>query len=210
MLMNQLLDFEDKSLKSYFFSSNQLMCIMDSGFSSILEANDIVIKNLGYTREDFFLQSVEKIILQKEQQKLFQLIANKQSALNQTKKEIILVSQSGNMISVETIVSDILFKGEEARLLTMADVTEKKLYREMLEEAVDEEISLKIKNKQLKNLAYLNFHKARKPLANILGLVNVLDQSVIADQTLAEAIEFLKESSNELDELIKRLDPQLF
>lgn len=209
--MKQLLDFEDKSLKSFFFSSSQLMCIMDCGFGSILEANDTAIKNLGYTRENFFLQLVEKIILQKEQQKLFLLsTANKQFAQCQTKKDVSLQSQSGKVIFVETIVSNILFRGEEARLLTMVDVTEKKRYREMLEEGVGEEISLKNKNSQLKNLAYLNFHKARKPLANILGLVNVLDQSVIADQTLTEAIEFLKESSNELDELIKRLDPQLF
>jgi light-regulated signal transduction histidine kinase (bacteriophytochrome) len=80
----------------------------------------------------------------------------------------------------------------------------------MLEEAIDEEIDLKIKNQELKQIAFKTYHLARKPLANILGLVNVLDQSAINDQTLAEAIEFLRESSNELDELIKGIDPQLY
>ena len=80
----------------------------------------------------------------------------------------------------------------------------------MLEEGIDEELSLKAKNKELKDLAYMNFHLVRKPLANILGLVNVLDGSVNSEKTLTEVLAFLKESGNELDELIKNLDPQQY
>jgi len=126
------------------------------------------------------------------------------------KKDISLLTKSGKTVFVEAVVSAVLFNGENAWLFTMSDVTEKKLYRNMLEEAIDEEISLKIRNQELTKIAFKNFHRARKPLANILGLVSLLDQSAINDQTLAEAIAFLRESSNELDELIKATDPQLY
>ncbi len=209
-MLKAILDFEDKSLKEFFFSSNQLMCIVNTDLTSILEVNDSTLKSLRHTREDFFLHSVDKTIPQKEQQKIFHLMADQHKTQLQAKKEISLFSRYGKIIFAEATACSILYNGENAVLLTMTDITEKKLYRAMLEEAVEEEICLKNKNKQLKNLAFLNFHLARKPLANIMGLVNVLDQTGIADQTLAEAIDFLRESSNELDELIKRTDPQLY
>jgi len=209
MFVKPLLDFEDKSMKNFFFFSNLSMWITDADLQTILEINHTAIKTYGYKREEILLQPVEKIIPQNEQQKLLRLPAGV-SDVHQITKEICLISHQGKKLYAETTVSATLFNGKEARLFIMTDVTEKKLYRTMLEEAIDEEISLKSKNEQLINLAYSNFHLARKPLANILGLVNVLDESVIVDQTLLEAIEFLRESSNQLDELIKNLDPQQY
>jgi PAS domain S-box-containing protein len=209
MLVNPIVNFEDKSLKNFFNHNYQSMLITDADFTIVLKTNNTALNFIGYSEAEISLQSVEKIIPQVEQQKLVQT-ANLPAEQNQFKKEINLVNQSGKIKHVEAVVSSVLYDGKEARLLTLTDITEKKLYRALLEEAVDEELTLKDKNKELKKIAYLNFHLARKPLANILGLVNLLDQEATPDQTLAEAIEFLKESSNELDELIKGLDPQLY
>ncbi len=203
-----LLNFEDKSLQTFFSCSHQSMLIADVEFKTVLEVNDAAINSCGYDKEEIFLQSVEKIIPQKEQQKLLQLADASFTAQKTLKKEITLISKSGKIIYAEAVISAILYKGKEARLLTMTDVTEKKLYRNLLEEFIDTEISLQDKNQKLKTIACMNFHLARKPLANILGLVNVMDQSTIDDKTLSEAIEFLRESGNELDELIKNIDPQ--
>lgn len=209
MTANPISNFEDKSLKNFFTYSFQSMLITDIDFKTILKINHTGLSFISYSEEEFTLQNVEKIISKTSQQKLVQA-SNLPAEQNQFKKEISLISRSGKIKYAEAIVSPILFNGKNARLLILTDLTEKKLYRGLLEEAVEEELILKDKNTQLKKIAYLNFHLARKPLANILGLVNVLDQAVIADQTLAEAIEFLKESGLELDELIKGLDPQVY
>ncbi len=209
MTANPISNFEDKSLKNFFTYSFQSMLITDIDFKTILKINHTGLNFISYSEEEFALQNVEKIISKTSQQKLVQA-SNLPAEQNQFKKEISLISRSGKIKYAEAIVSPILFNGKNARLLILTDLTEKKLYRGLLEEAVEEELILKDKNTQLKKIAYLNFHLARKPLANILGLVNVLDQAVIADQTLAEAIEFLKESGLELDELIKGLDPQVY
>lgn len=210
MIVAPLVDFEDKSFKNFFSSNLQSMLITDPDFLAVLAINDAVGKTYGYTAGEIVLQSVEKIIPQKEIQKLLKLASDTAANQQQIKKEISLVNQLGKTVYGEVIISSILFEGKEARLFTITDVTEKQLYRNLLEEAVEEEIILKNKNMQLKKIAYLNFHLARKPLANILGLVSVMDQSAISDQTLLEAIEFLKESGHELDELIKGTDPQLY
>lgn len=204
-----MLNFEDQALKNYFDTHNQPMLIADDNCVQILEANDTLTKLLGYENAEISLQNVEKILHAKKHQHLT-LIKEASSAQNNFKKELSLISKTGKITFVEAVVTPILYQGMAARLFTMTDITEKKLYRAMLEDAMEEEVGLKTKNRQLKKIAYLNFHLARKPLANILGLVNVLDMAVNADQTLIEAIEFLKESGHELDELIKGTDPQLY
>lgn len=211
MFETALLNFEDKGLQEYFFNNTLLMWIIDFDFQTILEVNHIASKTCGYSKEEIFLQSLGKILPEKEQQKLLQLA----STSSPLKKEISLITHSGKKIHTETAVTAILLNGEMAWLCTMTDITEKKLYRDMLEQAIEEEMNLKDENLKLKKIAFKNFHLARKPLANILGLVNVLDQSVVdqsvsADQTLSEAIEFLRECSIELDALIKNTDPELY
>ncbi|MGI4020593.1 MAG: PAS domain-containing protein [Janthinobacterium lividum] len=209
MLINPILDFEDKSLKNFFTYSLQSMLITDIDFKTVLQINSTGLSFISYSKEEFSLQDVEKVIPQTSQQKLVQA-SDSLVEQQQFKKEISLISQAGKILYAEAVVSSILYDGKEARLLVLTDITEKKLYRALLEEAVEEELTLREKNKQLKKIAYFNFHLARKPLANILGLVNVLDQTAVADQTSVEAIEFLKECSNELNELIKGLDPQVY
>lgn len=203
MTTNPRLDFNDQSLKNFFLGSRQPMWIVDLAFQSILEINHTAEKTFGYNRPEFLATPLPNIILQKEYQKL-------PFGEKQLTKELCFASKTGKNIYAETTLSEILLDGKEAWLFTMVDVTEKKLYRQMLEDAIDEELSLKAKNKELKDLAYLNFHMVRKPLANILGLVNVLDGSVNSEKTLADVLAFLKESGNELDELIKNLDPQQY
>ncbi len=210
MCTSPMLDFEDKSLKSFFLTHNQPMLIADDNCKLILDMNDAVIKITGYNMDvEILPQAVETILHAKKQQHLG-LIKEASSTQNQFKKELSLISKTGKITFVEAVITPILYRGTAARLFTMTDITEKKLYRTMLEDAFVEGVDLKDKNYQLKKIAYSNFHLARKPLANILGLVNVLDQAINADQTLVEAIEFLKESGHELNELIKGLNPQLY
>lgn len=209
MCTNPMLDFEDKSLKNFFVNHNQPMLIADNDCRLILEINNTAIKITDHDNAEILPQTVEAILHAKKQQYLG-LIKEASSTQNQFKKELSLISKTGKITFVEAVITPILYQGKAARLFTMTDITEKKLYRNMLEDAFVEGIDLKSKNCQLKKIAYLNFHLARKPLANILGLVNVLDQAVNADQTLIETIEFLKESGHELDKLIKDIDPQLY
>lgn len=205
-----LLDFEDKSLQQFFYCSNQPMWIVDSQLQSVLETNQAVTKTYGYPKDEIVLQLVEKFIPSKEKNKLFELADASFKAQKTLRKEFSVVGLTGKVFYAEVMVSGIIFQGKEARLLTMTDITDKKIYRSLLEESIDTELGLTLKIWELKSIAYFNFHLARKPLANILGLVNVMDQSVIDRKTLTEALEFLRESGNELDDLIKKIDPQEF
>lgn len=203
-----MLDFEDKNLKTFFLAHNQPMLIADDNCELILAMNDTAIKITDFSDVEIVPQAVETILHAKKQQHLW--LIKEASAQKQFKKELSLISKTGKITFVEAVITPILYRGTAARLFTMTDITEKKLYRSMLEDAFEEDMELRAKNQQLKKIAYLNLHLARKPLANILGLVNVIDLAVISDQTLAKAIGFLRESGQELNEVIKGIDPQLY
>lgn len=208
MCESLMLDFDNQHLKNFYVSSSQPMLIVDKDAGLILEMNDSAVKLAGYNLAEYFPQPVETVL--RSRKNLLSVIDTGLSTQINLKKEFTLVNQNGKLGFVEADITTILYQEKEAMLYSLTDITDKKLYRAMLEDAIEEEISLKTQNQKLKKIAYLNLHLARKPLANILGLVNVIDQTKAVDQTLLKAITFLKESGQELNEVIKSIDPQSY
>ncbi len=77
---------------------------------------------------------------------------------------------------------------------------------ESLEEKVRERtITLEKQNEQLSEYAFINAHLLRKPLATILGLIDIIEEAKDDPETLQELIAYLKLTSNELDNIIHRI-----
>jgi light-regulated signal transduction histidine kinase (bacteriophytochrome) len=75
--------------------------------------------------------------------------------------------------------------------------------RETRKELIRSKEKLVEKNKSLEEYAFITSHNLRRPLANILGLVQLIDGKK-ADAALdKEVIEKLKISAEELDQVIK-------
>lgn len=74
------------------------------------------------------------------------------------------------------------------------DITEQQLLQEELVH----------KNEQLKKIAWMQSHEIRKPVANILGLINLIDINQV-DLHHHQLLELLKSSSEELDIIIKEI-----
>jgi PAS domain S-box-containing protein len=62
----------------------------------------------------------------------------------------------------------------------------------------DEEQIL-LKNKHLDEIAYINSHIIRKPIANIMGIVNSLEDDLTGYEYFEKALKMLKTSAEELD-----------
>jgi signal transduction histidine kinase len=60
----------------------------------------------------------------------------------------------------------------------------------------------------LREMLFINSHKIRKPAANILGLVNILniDSAILSGPCLKKQFEYLKSSAKELDNFIRELN----
>jgi PAS domain S-box-containing protein len=63
-------------------------------------------------------------------------------------------------------------------------------------------------NKQLIEVALITSHQLRRPVATILGLVELIDKSVF-DQENLEIIEHLETTATELDAVIRRINDQI-
>lgn len=74
----------------------------------------------------------------------------------------------------------------------MQDITERKLHLRKIEQ----------QNEQLKQIAFITSHKVRVPLANILGLTEILDKEDPLSPSNYKVIEHIKTSAKELDRSI--------
>lgn len=68
----------------------------------------------------------------------------------------------------------------------------------------DATLSIQNRDKQLDDIAFINSHIIRRPLANIIGLANVLDQMDL-DKNLATIINMVVESAVALDDEVKKI-----
>jgi signal transduction histidine kinase len=75
--------------------------------------------------------------------------------------------------------------------------------RETRKELIKSKEKLVEKNKSLEEYAFITSHNLRRPLANILGLVQLFDGKKSDDDLNKEVIEKLKTSAEQLDEVIK-------
>ncbi|SFF34268.1 PAS domain-containing protein [Thermoflexibacter ruber] len=86
--------------------------------------------------------------------------------------------------------------GNATKILGFAqDITDKVNYINELEK----------KNEQLAEIARLNSHEIRRPLANILGLVALFNREDPADEFNIEVLDKMDKSARELDEVIHRI-----
>jgi len=74
------------------------------------------------------------------------------------------------------------------------DITERKLQEQKIQE----------KNQKLTEIAFIQSHEVRRPVANILGLVSLIDKKNL-DTTNLEIVEHLERSTKDLDNVIHKI-----
>ena len=68
------------------------------------------------------------------------------------------------------------------------------------------EEQINLKNESLDQIAYINSHLIRKPLANILGIIDSLEDVPRDEDHLEVPLKMLKQSATELDHIIKDIN----
>jgi PAS domain-containing protein len=76
---------------------------------------------------------------------------------------------------------------------TLQDITEQSIYLEHIKE----------QNEKLKEIAWIQSHLVRGPLATIMGLASIIDNKHITDGDTAKALEGIKAASVDLDDIVK-------
>jgi len=90
-------------------------------------------------------------------------------------------------------------EGEPVRMIgAMQDVSNQKRYAQQLLN----------QNDQLREIAWINSHEVRRPLSNILGLVNLIKNSSTDREEVLQLIDLLDTSAKELDNAVVMINRQ--
>lgn len=114
--------------------------------------------------------------------------------------ELAFVNASGQNIWVRTTCKPIRVYNKTVKLFgTFQDVTQRHLAEEDKLRLIDE---LTHKNEDLKQFTYIISHNLRAPVANLLGLVSLLQD----EQVESEILQSISRSASKLDEVIQDLN----
>ncbi len=78
------------------------------------------------------------------------------------------------------------------------DITKQYLYTQMIEK----------QNEQLKQIAWIQSHELRAPVANILGLVPLFNKANITDPINLELLSLIEDATTRIDEIVRRITEQ--
>lgn len=192
------LEQSETRYKELFHLSPLPMWVYDRISLGFLDVNEAAIRSYGYTREEFLAMTIEDIRPEKEKKKLYAALEEDNMHVGLRNAGAFLhTKKNGEVITVEINSNLINFDGRPGKLILANDVTLKKAYIETIEQ----------QNKRLKDIAWVQSHVVRAPLARLMGLVNLLRiemKELPADKE--ELLNHILFSADELDEVIKDIN----
>lgn len=171
---------------------------LEHGEQTIVYANDAFTAQTGYTLEEILGKS--PLILHGELTNIDEV--NKlRTALNNYECcsiEIVNYKKSGEPFWINIAIAPVADnKGKYTHWISIQrDITITKQYLQSIEE----------QNKKLKEIAWMQSHVVRAPVARIMGLINMITDKIPTDQlTTDQLIQSISDSANELDLIIREI-----
>ncbi|MCH8556765.1 MAG: PAS domain S-box protein [Balneolia bacterium] len=177
-----------------FHLSPQPMWVFDTESLRILDVNQAAEKHYGYSAAEFYELTIEDIRPKESIAELHRIIEhNRANNIDFSKSVSKHIKKSGEVITVEVLTNKIVFKGRPARIVLANDITEKIEYIKAIEE----------QNKKLREIAWVQSHVVRAPLARIMGLVGLIQDEVMTEEEQNEILQYILTSAGEMDNIVK-------
>jgi PAS domain S-box-containing protein len=180
-----------------FTSNPNPMWICDINSFQFLSVNQAAIDLYKYTKDEFLSMTLNDIRPIEEVDKMkkhFSLLDKNTSKLGNW----IHQKKTGELLIMEMMSFNFYFKERDCRLIFAKDITDKIKAEQKLEQA---NVELKEKIERIQSYAFANSHKVRAPLANLIGLVDVLE-----NENKPEIIDMLKTSALTLDQEVSQMN----
>lgn len=183
----------EKRYADIFHLSPLPMWIVDTDKFTFLDVNNSALEQYGYTYEEFMKMNVGDLRPEADRHKVFNLL---QSNRDHDKYENIgiwtHIKKNGEEIKVDIRSKNIKYQDINARIILASDVTERLNHLE----------ALQAQNEKLKEIAWMQSHIVRAPLARMMGLVDMILDPSTGETERSMAFDFFKTSANELDKII--------
>jgi len=190
MLLKKL-DASERYYRNVFDSNPVPMYIFELNTGNFLKVNDAAVKKYGYSKEEFLSMNITKIRPASEISKLMDIFS---SIKTRTYSGILThMNKEGQSFPVEIDTNIVSLDGVDARLVLATDVSKRVNYVRMIEK----------QNQDFKNIAWIQSHKVRAPLTNIMSLTEMMLQNPHGDHI--DLLYMLKESTTQLNETIESI-----
>lgn len=183
---NELLEQSKQQYLTLFSRSPIAVFVVQSATNKILQVNQSAINSYGYNEQEFMKMRLDDLKSNKND--------NKEPSVFDRPFKSTNVTKDGKEINVEIRCAEIFFDGVKANLVIITDISESIKHIQAIEE----------QNNKLKEIAYMQSHIIRVPVANIMGLTNLLFYQG-NDDTENELIHHLKQSVEQLDDVIRNM-----
>ncbi|GGI27211.1 PAS domain S-box protein [Pedobacter mendelii] len=193
---NKELEESEKRYHELFHLSPLPMWVYDFESLNFLDVNRAAVNNYGYSRDEFLKMNIRNIRPEEELGVLEKTLKDnvkhnlvyKGTYKHRTKK--------GDLIYVDIKTNHIVFSGRKAKLVVATDISERLDYINTIEK----------QNEKLKEIAWIQSHTVRAPLARIMALIDMLNNSSIQKKlTKDEIIQHIENSAKELDTIIRAI-----
>jgi PAS domain S-box-containing protein len=181
---------------SLFQLSPQPIIVFNRNTHIIEEVNDAAIATYGYSRKEFLKLSTNDLYHEEDRNVLFEIPENEVNLI-QFKRTGFRgvfrhIRKNGEIIHVEVFTNSLGIDNQNISVIY--DVSDKVKHTSAIEE----------QNKILKEIAWIQSHVVRAPLARMLGLIDLIS---LSEDEVSDEISFclneIMKSSEELDKIIK-------
>ena len=189
---------ESENYYRYLFASNPVpMWVFDMNTLKFLQVNDAAVNLYGYSREEFLNLTIMDIRPESEVEHILNMVADKYYPVTDFKGNMKHLKKNKKVFPVEIRSNPIQINGKTARLVMATDITDRTNYIRNIEE----------QNKRLHDIAWIQSHKVRAPLARVISLVDLLSRPA-ANLEQGEILRYLSISAGELNQIVTSLIKQ--
>ena len=186
---------ENKNQYKRLFEENpNPMWVYEVETLNVLAVNQAAVQTYGYSQEEFLDLSLLELRPETEKPKLLENI--KQGSPTYSNSGTWLHKRkNGEQFWVSIFSHRTLFDNKRARLVLALDINDKLVAQKRI----------LAQNEKLREIAHLQSHKLRRPVASIMGLINLFDKLNPDNEMNGVVIEKLDIVCKELDTTIHKI-----
>jgi PAS domain S-box-containing protein len=183
----------EEKYRNLFHLSPQPMWVFDNETFKFLSVNEAAIQHYGYSKEEFLAMTIKDIRAASDAKMVDEIVSTTKKNQAFYKGTFSHYKKNGDLIYVDIQSNTINFNGKMARLVLATDISER----------INQMQTIQERNLQLQEIAWIQSHIVRAPLARIMGLIDLIKNYSYDSNKISELLGYILTSSNELDEVIK-------
>ncbi|MBD1258971.1 PAS domain-containing protein [Maribacter polysiphoniae] len=160
----------------------------------ILDVNNAMIQFYGYTKEELLNMNATDLRPKEEINKLLISLENYRIPKEIFKSGVFVhKKKNGELVEMDIVGQHIYIDGSQCILVTCNDVTENRT----------NQIAIEKQNKKLREIAWMQSHIVRAPLARMMGIIELFYGNLVDENEKIEMLDHVYSSALELDTIIK-------